>query len=116
MRTNDPPTDHTSLSRRLESISFARLLLVGVAVTVGLAALAVGIPWMIALTPRWVVRGASITFLWLLLAGFVVAVPLTLVAGLWSALAAVRRVVGAIVPRSCESCNMCSWQQAAWRR
>jgi hypothetical protein len=90
MSTSDQPTGRLSLSRCLESISFARLLLFGVAVTVGLASLAVGIPWMIALTPRWLVRVASITFLWTLLAGFVVAVPVALGFGLWSALAAVR--------------------------
>jgi hypothetical protein len=63
---------------------------IAVAVAVAFAVLAVGIPWMIVLTPRWLIREASIGFLWGLLVAFVLAVPAALVVGLWSVPGAVR--------------------------
>ncbi len=85
-----PATDGVSRSRDRRLIRLARPVLVGVAVAVGFVALRVGIPWLIVLTPRWLVRGASIAFLWLLLGAFVLAVPAAVVVGPWSAWSAAR--------------------------
>jgi hypothetical protein len=66
-----------------------RLVLVAVTVAGGLSALLVGIPWLVVITPRWLVRRASIAILWGLLGVVVAAVPAALVVGPWSALSAV---------------------------
>src|SRR5262249_37418812 len=55
-----------------------------VTVTLGLAALAVGLPWLVVITPRWLVRAGSIAFLWALLAGYALAVPGVVVVGVWA--------------------------------
>ncbi len=59
-------------------------------VTGGLMALMVGILWLNVLTPRWLIHDASIAFLWLLLAIYVLALPAILAGGLWSTLAVAR--------------------------
>ncbi len=67
-----------------------RLVVLAVTMTLGLAALAVGLPWLAVITPRWLIRAAAIDFLWTLLAGYVLAVPAVLIGGVWSYRAAVR--------------------------
>ncbi len=90
MRISDLRSDMRSHSPQTESIHLARLFILAVTVAGGFAALAVGIPWLILLTPRWLIRGASISFLWSLLAIYVLALPAILAGGLWSSLAASR--------------------------
>src|SRR5689334_6016787 len=46
------------------SMRLGRLVGLAVTVTFGLAALAVGLPWLVVITPRWLIRVASISFLW----------------------------------------------------
>ena len=67
-----------------------RLVVLAVTVTLGLAALAVGLPWLVVITPRWLIREGSIAFLWALLAGYALAVPAVVVGGVWSFRAAAR--------------------------
>jgi hypothetical protein len=69
---------------------WVRLVVLAVTVTFGLAAMAVGLPWLVVITPRWLIRAASISFLWALLAGYAVAVPAVLVGGVLSYRAAAR--------------------------
>src|SRR5690242_19844943 len=72
------------------SMRLGRLVGLAVTVTFGLAALAVGLPWLVVITPRWLIRAASMSFLWALLAGYALAVPAVLVGGVWSYRAAAR--------------------------
>ena len=67
-----------------------RLVVRAVTLTLGLAALAAGLPWLVVIIPRWLIRLASISFLWALLAAYALAVPAVLVGGVWSYRAAAR--------------------------
>jgi lysophospholipase L1-like esterase len=88
MTSDDQRLEEDSRARRAKSIPLTRLVMVAVTVTGGLAALAIVPPWLVVLTPRWLVRGASITFLWTLLALVILAAPLVLIGGVWSSLTA----------------------------
>src|SRR5262245_17584597 len=90
MITNDLTTDRAPRPLHQGPRPIIRLILVATAVACIFAAMAIGIPWLIVLTPRWLIRRAAIAFLWGLLAAFVAAVPATLVLGPWSAVSAAR--------------------------
>jgi hypothetical protein len=64
--------------------------MLAVMVSLGLSGLAVGLPWLVVITPRWLVRVVSIGFLWTLLGGYALALPAVLIGGVWSYRAAVR--------------------------
>ena len=63
------------------SIHLSRLVILAVVVTGGLMAIAVLPRWLIVLTPRWLVRRASIAFLWTLLALYPAALLVVLIGG-----------------------------------
>jgi hypothetical protein len=90
MNANDPSAADNSLLARWKAMPLSRLIRFAVTVTVGGLAVAVGAPWLRVFTPRWLIRDASIGFLWTLLGIFVLAVPAVAIGGAWSALAAVR--------------------------
>src|SRR5689334_10687104 len=91
MRIEAPPTDKASGLRGWGAVlSLLRAVLIAVAVVGVVLAVVVGGPWLRAITPRWLIRRATIAILWGLLAVFVAAVPAALVVGPWSALSAAR--------------------------
>jgi hypothetical protein len=90
MRTSKPAIDDSSRSRARSANRFIRLALIAAMVAVGLAVLPVAVSWLVVLTPRWLVRPASIAVLWGLLAAFVAMATAVLVVGPWSVLSAVR--------------------------
>jgi hypothetical protein len=90
MSNTGPGAERGSPSPRRESTSPARLVIFVVTVTVGCVALAAGIPWLVVITPRWMVRGAVISFLWTLLGVYALAAPAVLLGGGWSCLTAAR--------------------------
>jgi hypothetical protein len=90
MTSIDPPADQDSRSPRPRWINLVRLVLITVTVTLVLAAGAAGIPWLVVIVPRWLIRRVAIAFLWTLLALDTLAVPAVLVGGVWSFLAAAR--------------------------
>jgi hypothetical protein len=80
-----------------------RLVFFAVVVSAGLAAVAGGIPWLIALTPRWLARRTAIWLLWALFGVYSLAVPAVVVgcAWSWAAVARARRRGGrAAIPRA----------------
>jgi hypothetical protein len=70
--------------------ALARPVRIAVAVVFVLSAWQVGVPWLLAFTPRWVFRRATIVALWGLLGVFVAALPAVLVGGPWTAVSAAR--------------------------
>jgi len=70
--------------------NLARLVILGFIVTGGLAASMVLPPWLRSLTPRWLIRGASVAFLWTLLAVYVLAAPAILIGVVRSSMAVTR--------------------------
>ena len=92
-----------SHSDGLTLIGLRRLVVLAVTVTGVLLALAVLPQWLIVITPRWLIRGASIAFLWTLLVGFLAAAPAVVVCGVWSlwgAIGAYRRRDGVLFSRN----------------
>jgi hypothetical protein len=66
-----------------------RLLVPAIAVTGIALFVLVGLPWLRVITPRWLINGAAISFLWALLVAVLLLVPVVIVGGLWSLSAAV---------------------------
>jgi hypothetical protein len=68
----------------------ARLVIIALIVIAGLAAYILLPLWLTLRTPRWLIRGASVAFLWTMLAVYVPAVVAVCIGGVWSSRAAVR--------------------------
>src|SRR5260370_30014867 len=90
MATSEPRTDREGPLVTVESPQVMRLVLLAAIVTSVIVALMVAIPWLRVLTPRWLIRGATIAYLWSLLAVCALAAPAVLIGGVWSLLAAAR--------------------------
>lgn len=88
MRIHDTATDRMSRPRPRGSIGLVRAASIASAIVVGLLALWVVPLWLKVLTPRWLVRRASIAILWGLLGAVVAAAPAALVLGPWSVFSA----------------------------
>jgi len=90
MINTGPGADVDSPSPRQGSINLARLAVFALTVAGGFVALGAGIPWLVVITPRWLARGAVISFLWALLGTYSLAAPAILIGGSWSCLAIAR--------------------------
>jgi hypothetical protein len=75
---------------RSNSFNLTRLVVFSLIAAVAFIILGAGLPWLRTITPRWLVLGTAIWFLWTLLGFYSVAAPIILVVGCWSSLAAVR--------------------------
>ena len=90
MTSNNLRPDDEALATPKKSIHLSRLVILAVTVTGGLVAVLVLPQWVIVLTPRWLIRGATVGFLWSLLALYIVAVPAVVIGGGWSFLGTAR--------------------------
>ena len=89
LSTDVTPSEKKADTHRPDRPHLVRLVIVAVMLTGVIVALMVGIPWLSVVIPRWLIRKASIAFLWTLLAVYPMAVPAILVGGLRSSLAVV---------------------------
>ncbi len=85
---DDPSLGEAAGAPVKQSIPLGRLVMLAVKLTGAFVVVAVGGPWLVVMTPRWLVRGASLGFLWSMLVLVVMAVPAVITGGVWAALAA----------------------------
>jgi hypothetical protein len=87
MSIDNAPRAEAAGADRKKSIPLARLIFFAVKVTAAIVTVMVVAPWLPVITPRWVIQGASLAFLWSLLAAVILAAPAVVIAGVWSVLA-----------------------------
>jgi hypothetical protein len=87
MSNDGSKASHDASPRNGRSIDFSRLIVLCLIVGVAFVAVGAGLPWLKAVTPRWLALGAAIGFLWAVMGVYWLAWPLVIVAGLWSPLA-----------------------------
>jgi hypothetical protein len=86
MSNNDAPLAEGKGAERKQSMPMTRLFFFSLKVTAAIVAWLVLAPWLPVITPRWLIQGGSIGFLWSMLALVILAVPAVFIAGLWSLL------------------------------
>src|SRR5262249_26105708 len=87
MSHTSPEAQRGATPPRSHPVNLNRLIILSLIVAVAFVALGAGLPWLKAITPRWLALGAAIWFLWGLLGFYSVAAPATVIAGAWSCLA-----------------------------
>jgi hypothetical protein len=90
MRNNRPDVAHETPPPRRLSVNLTPLMIFSGIVAAAFVAVGAGFPWLRAITPRWLVLDAAISFLWTLLGVYFLAVPTNLLFGAWSGLAVLR--------------------------
>jgi hypothetical protein len=90
MRNNRPDVEHETPPPRRPSVNLTPLFVFSGFVAAVFVAVGAGFPWLRAITPRWLVLDAAISFLWTLLGVYFLAVPAIVLGGCWSCLALVR--------------------------
>jgi hypothetical protein len=90
MKSTERVAEPESNSSRARTFDGARVVALAVKVSAALATIAVVSPWLPVFTPRWLIRGASVTFLWALLVVYVATFLAVVVGGTLAVVAAVR--------------------------
>jgi hypothetical protein len=81
LKLNDHRNEASCLLPAENSRNLGRLFIVALLVTGGLVAIALATAWLPVVTPRWLIRDASVAFLWTLLGAYVFAVLAVAIAG-----------------------------------
>jgi hypothetical protein len=90
MKFDPMRSDRNVRSPRATFLNHARLVIVAIAATGSIAAVNVLAQWLPVITPRWLIRGASVAFLWTLLCAYTLAALAVVIGGLCSLLALAR--------------------------